>query len=334
MSILTYNGKRLIINNSLVTTDYKDTIGTNYESMGTQYSQPRISRLCYVDGSIWLAGTFNGALILRSTDDGSTWTSLGKLGNAGNVNVNLFLKTPDNSVFAFNSTEAGIYKSTDYGLTWNLNHASFGNNTYFSGCINSAGTIFVGCNSSHLIRSYDNGQSWVDGSSFGTETGTYGLCYLDNSIMLATTYPTGNLYRSIDDGSTWSFTTLLASAASLTNIVYCGNGVVLISGSSTGIFRSTDYGLTWTTTGNLYGLTRIYSIKYINNGVVIAGGGTATSTPGKIIKSKDYGATWQDILTIDASAVYTVESNGKRICMAGTGFGTTTGGLAKIYKSI
>jgi len=52
----------------------------------------------------------------------------------------------------------------------------------------------------------------------------------------------------------------------------------------------TDWGLNWTDLGAQFGEGSILSLAYLGNGIVLAG----TETGAKILRSTDYGLTWQD----------------------------------------
>lgn len=59
-----------------------------------------------------------GLIVLTSSNNGDSWTKIGSLNRSGNGS-NLALLLDHEFAFASNS-DAGLFRSTDYGTTWNL----------------------------------------------------------------------------------------------------------------------------------------------------------------------------------------------------------------------
>ena len=145
---------------------------------------------------------------------------------------------------------------------------------------------------------------------------TWCVLAIEYPHLLAGTYNTGHIFRSLDDGMTWEDLGQQAAETAIRDIIHLGNGICLASTQILGkIFRSTDYGATWSDLGQQYSQTSILPLCDVGNGICLAG----TASGGKILRSVDYGATWSD-LDQQGSATWITAlcylENG--ICLAGT----------------
>lgn len=146
--------------------------------------------------------------------------------------------------------------------------------------------------------------------------------------LLAGTYNTGRILRSLNDGDSWEDLGQQASQTAIRSIIHIKDGICLASTQNLGkILRSTDYGKTWSDLGQQYSQTSILPLIYTENGICLAG----TATGGLILRSTDYGLTWSN-LGQQGSATWITAlcyiENG--ICLAGT----YTLGIGKILRSI
>ena len=159
----------------------------------------------------------------------------------------------------------------------------------------------------------------------GSETYVLSLASLGGGVVLAGTYPTGQIYKSTDSGATWTLIQQLGSETQVRSLASLGGGVVLAGTYPTGqIYKSTDSGATWTLIQQLGSETYVYSLASLGGGVVLAG----TGSTGQIYKSTDSGATWTLIQQLGSETqVYSLASLGGGVVLAGT---DPTG---QIYKS-
>lgn len=130
------------------------------------------------------------------------------------------------------------------------------------------------------------------------------LIQANNGHVLAGTNNAAKIYRSTDNGSTWTLITSLGSGSDSVNAFAKVNstGYILaaVSGSSTaqGIWRSLDNGASWTRVkthpsgaGSGY-----YDITAIQGGSNLVAVGAATAFPySPIIYSNNQGASWSDV---------------------------------------
>ena len=179
-------------------------------------------------GRFLLAGT--GQDILRSSDDGTTWTPLGLRWSG----VDAFA-VRDSFLFA---GMGGVLRSSDSGATWKQV-----NNGFTDGVVTfllRGDVLMGGSNWSGVARTTNNGDSWFRSSDMWS-VGVYCLIGAD-SLCFAGTYGKG-VYRSSDDGVHW-----VATAGTPGNLYVWAMAHVkgtVFAGTQRGIFASTDQGGSW-----------------------------------------------------------------------------------------
>lgn len=202
-------------------------------------------------------------------------------------------------------------------VIFSLNYYSFGQefwqittlseNTYGI-WLNSNDDIFCWVDYSKLFRSTNNGADWDLIREYSNR-----IAFIDNLNRI---YITENyfLYRSTDNGNTWSGDSLHLYNNTLGDFLFLPNGDMLVC-SHGNIFRSTDNGNNWVQvlyTNFGFGL----SLNKMNGDVY------ATSDAGLFV-SHDNGANWTSIYPQHCRFVRT-NNNGHLFMSVGT----------KIYRSI
>jgi photosystem II stability/assembly factor-like uncharacterized protein len=194
-------------------------------------------------GTVVFAGTdIDG--VLRSTDNGITWTTLLGLTNAYPITA---LATVGSDVFA-GTMGGGIFRSSDNGDHWiAVNHGLTTTNIY--SLLGNGTRLFAGTDHG-LYRTMDNGQSWIDPDTTGILS-TYGnypflaLVFSGKDIFAATHR---TLYRSSDNGTSWSGFKYFYDVYDLRVTSFTVGGGNLFAVSDTvdfGIFRTTTNGDSW-----------------------------------------------------------------------------------------
>ncbi|MCU0428295.1 MAG: hypothetical protein MUF71_22005, partial [Candidatus Kapabacteria bacterium] len=216
-----------------------------------------------------LAGTDRG--VVRSVDNGATWQNV-EVTTGTTVSTSNILslkKVFDIEVvgnFWFAATEKGVFRSNNDGRSWSLvNIDRTADNNEVRGITTDGNTIIVNLWREGLWRSTNNGNSWsrltIAGEtslakSVFAHTGRISLqqgnrTTTANVSMLFVGAVSGNLWRSTDNGTSWSRTlasgTALRSASSApTGVdVLAAVGTTLVSGTPTGFAASFDNGTTW-----------------------------------------------------------------------------------------
>lgn len=185
------------------------TDDANATAMGSLWFHPNNPDIIYAGTgeSVTNANTFLGAGVLRSTDAGQTWTSIG-LTHVGSVSrIYSHPRNPKLLMAGCMNTNAGVYKSTDEGETW----TKILNESVYDMTINplDENEWFVGVRDKGILYTSDGGTTWQP-----RMTGLY-----------------GSIGR-----------TSIKQSASDPNVLY----VLMEINKLAVIAKSTDKGLTWT----------------------------------------------------------------------------------------
>jgi hypothetical protein len=226
------------------------------------------------DENVIFAGAVSGGL-WRSNNGGTTWKALNDA--ASSLSVTAICQNPRKPTEIYYGTGetrgasqdisgAGVYKSTDGGLTFSVLPTTIGTTTvatdmrfcnYIAHSASHDSTIYVGTTSG-LYRSLNGGATW-EKVLVGSNTGI--ICYADGRVLA--TVQAGGVYLS-PNGSSGSFTKivdptfptagtgriLIANCKSFPSVVYAlftfsGGGSTYTQEGNNGLFKSSDYGVTW-----------------------------------------------------------------------------------------
>ncbi len=194
------------------------------------------------DDSEVYAGTHDG--VFRSTDHGTTWNPANS-GPMQNTDVaalifkgsNLFAATFGN----------GILVSTDRGTTWAQTDSGLTDQYLF--CLAVSGTNIVAGDERGIFLSTDNGTSWnavLNGWNGPWGYNVFALAVSDGFLYAGVNANDGTncIYRSTDDGATW--TALGGSTSGAIVYAFAVSGTNVFAGKNGGIDLSSDSGSTWT----------------------------------------------------------------------------------------
>lgn len=238
--------------------------------------------------------------IIRSTDYGHTWTNLISPFPDGVVPFKA-IKIDALTAYVTGSDSTDqykVYKTVDGGLTY----------TFVSDVGGASGTNIFGSTESCIA--YVDYQTFLLGGSF-------------HPTKPGTTY--GRIYKSTDNCATWSIALDLDAAFVLADsggldssgiyplsiesmddyVVLCGMSVKGPINNKSQIFKSTDWA-NWTTWTSVYKQSAYWTSDFFNlgNGVFLAASSydDGFSGCGAVLKSIDYGDTWNYVLQLPHTA--------------------------------
>jgi len=234
-------------------------------------------------GHIFVGAQYYPTRVLISTDAGVTWT----YSDSGFVEAEDpdFLAVDSKDYIFFAGVGSNVYRSTDGGLVWEFlryldsRALTISDNDY----------IYIGVDDSptfYLARSADSGNTWEDKTGSITKV-IHALESNGNNIYAGGS--SGHFYISSNYGDTWNALPLFTQNW-ITEIFVNDSGHIFTGTLSDGAFVSKDNGLTWQKIFNLDGC--IASIQASDNGYLFIALGRYVSSPIKIFRSSDDGATW------------------------------------------
>lgn len=248
--------------------------GNNGITWTLQYANPTpdqpLFQIYFIDSNVgYVVGGSNscggtgcippGGLILKTTDEGNSWTNVLQLNSVEFVSIS---SNSSGDLFAIsNGTKGRISKSTNAGIDWttidsttfHLNKIIFNNS--FGFCTGADGNI---------IKSSDNGNTWILTTTLNAIHVTdikfssgNGFCIANNQTV----------YKTTDDGSNWTQKFSSDICSYVLNALTTNSCLVFGSGRYTGgdfgtwygaIRQTTNSGDDWTETE----LTDIEPIRY------------------------------------------------------------------------
>lgn len=275
-----------------------------------------------ISGDTLFAGT-GGNGVFYSTDKGDSWERRNE--GLNSILINTLAKSGKN-LFAGTAYD-GIFYSADNGLHWEPRNTgierlqiqcmAFANNKLF------AGTYDCG-----LYVSTDLGLNWTK-FNIETKRGTYqvfNICVNKDDIVICTD---DGLYRSLDQGETWSNKNLLNPTLHASMLICKGDTIIAGTGC-TGARLSTNNGRTWVPSFAGVNSGFVYSMCLVGDYVFIG-------TENGVYRSTDYGASWAKAnLDVDKSYyIGVMATDGKNLYIGNQADGIQmTSDLGKTWVSL
>lgn len=157
--------------------------------------------------------------------------------------------------------------------------------------LNSRGHIFLGTQGQGLLRSTDNGATWLSISSGISDGEVRDVAIGPGGIIYAGTFTAG-MFRSTDDGGTWISINAGLPEKDIASITVTNTGRVLVGiKKSNGVYKSDDNGNSWTLTG-MPRTSRVDNFIVKGDGALFA---DANEPSDGIYRSTDNGDSWRRI---------------------------------------
>jgi photosystem II stability/assembly factor-like uncharacterized protein len=211
------------------------------------------------------------------------WESLHSPGGA---NVNTLFKVSDSIYLIGVQFDGSLYRTTNAGLNWEKvfqghHDPIIGNRAVRCFIFNSVNEILVSTYDSAILRSTDQGKTWIGVSGAGGE----GMVNTRSGIMFGydNVFSNWSFTKSIDSGRTWTHLPFppVGSIYSMINF-----GDTLFIGYYNSIIYSGDFANSWSQFGNSFPVGLIHSILFLNQNEIFAGGENG------IFYSSNAGTSW------------------------------------------
>lgn len=271
------------------------------------------------------AGTSGGAGIYRSNESVIKW----KKSNAGLVVTRVTVLAANASGYLFAGTAydgfgGGMFRSTDGGTAWKPR--GLPDKDVACVAVNGAGHIFVGTQKHGVLRSTNQGLSWIPVNA-GLPSLLVGVRVQVLAINGAGQIFAGVLYRGIyrsnDNGATWTVCGPGLSNKGFKALTVAPNNDLFVADYN-GVYRSTNNGGSWSFKGLAKG--GVLSLLAKAGGVVFAG-----TNYGGVYVSTDSGNTWAN-KGVKMRALNAIAVNASGHVFVG-GEGTYTAGVG-VYKTV
>lgn len=317
------------------------------------YTADRISIDPDDPNTIFVVATegFSNAKVAASFDGGATWVDrTSNLPTGRPVNS---ISIAGGNVFIaggqlFGSQYLGVYRSADYGQSWQNISTNFPNKYCNDIAIDPANPdrMFAATEGDGIYISTNGGTSWEFNTNGAGSNGAARKIMLhpEEQNILYAGFLSLAVCKSIDGGQTWDYAnnglaTLLINDIEVSPL---GNGTVIASfeaENSGGCYLSNEYGETWNLITSLPG-TRFSSVAIGNNSNIFAwSNGPSSVAQEGLYKSTDGGQTWTNtgpnIGTLFETQIFSIDisdDNPDLIFIGGNNFGVN-GFEAIIYKT-
>ena len=296
--------------------------------------------------------------ILRSEDSTQTFQARNKLKQSrrdlSGLSVNSLVFDPKNSDVLYIGSSSGIHKSEDAAESWTyiLTGIAVGDVRVDPNTSNIVYSAGLSGNNGKIIKSYDNGSTWIDiysEPSKGNAVLTMDILRSNTKILIAG-LNNGEVLRSSDEGRTWQLVKDFQDR--VFKIRFTGSNSVYALTRTNGLYKSGDLGTTWTqvsellTSNSLFSrnnapvsVTAFYDLALDQRqaGVIYLG------TEQGLMRTIDDGATWSSLslpakdnsqLRVSAVAVNPASSNNIYASISSTLFRSVNGGVTWETKKL
>jgi hypothetical protein len=329
ITALDNDGSNLYAGSAYTNTYYSTNNGASWIINNNGITHTDVYSLCS-SGAYVLGGTL-GAGVGVTSDFGVNWTSSTTgLDALSTIGCEFVTALVHHGPGFFAGTSAGIYLSTNNGVSWSpMNNGFLLPTSIF--CFAQYGSKLYAGTLDGVYMTTDDGANW---SPIGlTGEYIYSLATQGNSVIAGVF---GGVEVTTDDGANWNYNTngfpLFTQVSSL-----LVSGSQLYAGTfSSGIYKSTDNGTNWTLCSNGLPSGSVNSIIEDGTNIYAALGGNSISYGYVgVYASNDNGANWTDIsYGLINQDIRALVSDGTNIYAGTHGNGVWQTGLSSIHIGI
>jgi uncharacterized repeat protein (TIGR02543 family) len=248
---------------------------------------------------------------------------------AGTRNWHALTTSADGSkLFAGVDGGGSLYRSTDFGVTWNSIADTSGRN-WFSIASNLDGTKVAAVDrGGDIWTSTDSGSTWTRRVVGGAVRNWESIASSSDGVKLVAVASNGDnngfIFTSTDSGVTWSINRAPSGTNKFTGVTSSNDGTYLAATTwASGIFTSSDSGLTWILrtlpVPNSGSATHLQAVASSGDGSRLVTGSrlSGASNGGIIFTSADYGASWKAYSQTNLDYInFTSNGDGSRLAAA------------------
>jgi len=249
-------------------------------------------------------------------------------GNPSSNAISNIVFAPNGHLFAGTSGTFHLYKSTDYGTTWNQIDTNTGaafkytmtvspisgtiiiagadtiyhstdegaswmsipyNKSIMNLSSDSNGYFFAGTPINGPIRSTDDGLTWESHYSGLTQFSIYSFAFKDSEVVFTSSYR-GAVYKSTNNGELWT-PIPIGCFGDVLSLVAQKNGYLFAGTNGNGVYSTSDNGDNWININNGLSNNIVQSLCLNNRQHLFAG------TSRGIFRTVDFGEVWIEIST-------------------------------------
>ena len=281
-------------------------VSVQLNAQWTEQTSPTANALYSVsvvdDNVAWISGGVG--TVLRSTNAGGTWTSVGGGAIGSNDIYNIFGIDAQNALCTSSSATATfVHRTTDGGTTWTQVYTQTGGFMDAIWMTSASNGIMYGDPVSgnwELYKTTDGGATWNALPALaqsGSEAGWNNAMYVSGSSIYFGTNNT-RIYYSSDMGNSWTPQTTTGQINSYA-IWFNDANIGLMGGSTGGLDATTNGGTTWTAITSP-GAVASAGITGVNNQWWFP----QQANPGVVYYSSNNGASWTTDYTAPSGQFY------------------------------
>ena len=193
--------------------------------------------------SVLIAGTYNG--IHKSTDSGTTWTRISKIGQETTLSIHALASSPAAPNTLFAGTNKGLYKSEDFGVRWTQIEDEALGEENIQTLLLSTNAIYASNDKGNIYKSEAVGKGWAEISKMGVSVNALSMHPEAPNVIYAGT--SKGIYKSEDDGDTWAevISEEMQGKEIRALLFPAETPTVFYAASAQNIYKSEDNGVMW-----------------------------------------------------------------------------------------